>query len=1048
MLKSMSLGRAGRVALFAGVGLASLAVAAPTLAQDSAPAQACLDADSDGVCDPVLNADGSEAQGGAIVVTGSRIKLPNLEGKEPVVTVDAQYIEDRGLTNIADALNEIPGFRGSVTPNGAQGSFGQGVNFINTYGLGSNRTLTLLNGRRVVSSNVTTIFGNAAPGTQVDLNVIPLILVDRIDRVSIGGAPVYGSDAIAGTLNIVMKQDFEGLELRGTSAVTERGDNFRYNLTGAGGINFAGGRGNVAAAFSYESVDGVLGNSRDFLRANLGVLTNPCTSTAGGTCTAVGTVTALGFPNRTPGNDGRINSTIGFNDSATDGFPGTLLVRNVTIPSLSRGGVISNGPGAYNFQFAPDGSIVPFNRGIPFNAALPNGAARASGGDGFTFNDFVQLTSRLERINANLLGSFRVTDNIRLFAEGMFFQGRGDELVQQPTFNSTLFGGVSGPLTFQVTDPRLTAQARAQLASLGYTNTFQVSRANLDLADLTGSSKNRLYRGVLGIDGDFTLFGDREFNFEAYVNYGRNDFTDFGQNINQQRFVNAINNCGTTQIVTGTPTAPQADAACQPLSIFGEGVRSQGALNYILANTVSKTRLEQFVGNVNVGGSPFDIFGNPVAFNAGYEHREEFGSFTPDPFLEAGLGRSVAIAPTRGKYNLDEFFGETLVPLISPSNDFLIHKLEVYGRARLVNNTVNGNFVSWAAGGSFAPLPDLEFRGNYTRSFRAPAIVELFSPRTNVFTTVPDLCSPTARRQGPVPATRTANCVAFLAKFPTATPLLAAGATIPGLNGGNPNLENERANSFSYGVIVRPRFIPDLAVSVDYISIEIQRPIANLSVAQIAAACFDNPVFDTNDPANGNSFCSLIKRDASGQVISDAANPGVSSGFVNGNRTKVSAFQGTLNYRIGLGNFMGEGTKLELGGDLFYLRDRLVDITGVAPLSSDGLVGDPRWQGQLRMRMSNKTWGVSTNVNYVGQQLIAVTQRGPNPNDTREFDHYEPYATVDTALWLDTADDFRLTLSITNLLDRVGQGYYGFVIPGSINDNFGRRYAVTAIKKF
>ena len=143
----------------ASAGAAS-AQAANAQAVAPVPAVNCLDANADGTCDvdAETNADGSSKDEG-IVVTGSRIRLPNLSGKEPVVTVGAEYIENRGLTNVADALNEIPGFRGSVTPQGAQGSFGQGVNFINTYGLGSNRTLTLLNGRRVVSSNVTTIFG-------------------------------------------------------------------------------------------------------------------------------------------------------------------------------------------------------------------------------------------------------------------------------------------------------------------------------------------------------------------------------------------------------------------------------------------------------------------------------------------------------------------------------------------------------------------------------------------------------------------------------------------------------------------------------------------------------------------------------------------------------------------------------------------------------------------------------------------------------------------------------------------------------------------------
>lgn len=1036
------------------IALAGLAGASPALAQsvedqtpreDSKPV-GCVDDDVNNICD---------SEEGAIIVTGSRIRLPNLDSKEPTVTVTSQYINDRGITNAADALNEIPGFRGSVTPNAGQATFGQGVNFINTYGLGSNRTLTLLNGRRVVSSNVTTIFGNAAPGTQVDLNTIPVILIDRIDRVSIGGAPVYGTDAIAGTVNIILKRKFTGLEVRATSAITEEGDNFRYNFTGAGGMNFADGRGNITAALSYENVKGVLGNDRDFFRNNVGGTTNPCTVvTPGNPCSTVNLITSLGFPGRTPQNDGRLNPNIGFNDTTTDGFPGGVLVRNLTIPSLSRNGLISSGSQAFNLQFDPSGNLVSFNRGIPFVAALPNLNARASGGDGFTFNDFIQLTSDIERINANLFATYELTDNLRFFAEGMFFQGKGNELVQQPTFQSSLFGSVSGALTFRVDNPFLNTQARNTLAANGYTTTFQIQRANADLADLTGSSRNRLYRGVAGVEGDFKL-GGRDFNFEVSANYGRNDFVDFGQNINQQKFVNAVNVtsvggqivCSATQTVTGTPTAPVADPSCVPLNLFGGGAPSAAAKAYILQNTVTKTYLEQFVVNANLGGSPFDLFGNPVAFNIGYEHHEESGAFNPDPFLVAGLGRSVAILPTSGGYNLDEQFAEVLVPLITPNNDFVFSKLEAYGRVRNVNNTVNGNFVAWAAGGSFAPIRDVEFRGNYTRSFRAPAIVELFSPTTNIFTTVPDLCSPSNRAAGPVPAIRTANCTAFLTKFPTATPLIAAGATVSGLSGGNPNLDNERANSFTYGVIVRPRFIPNLSVSVDYISIDLKQPISNLTVGTIAQACFDNSEFDVNDPANGNAFCSLIKRDAAGQVINDPINPGVKSGFVNGKSNKVSAIQGTLDYTTGLGGLGIRGT-FEMGADVFYLRNRIVDITGIAPLRSDGLVGDPKWQGQLRLRYFNDSWGMSTNINYVGQQLLAVTQRGGSPNDTREFDHYEPYATVDASIFIKAAANFRLTLAVTNVLNRIGQKYYGFYIPGSINDPFGRRFALTVAKKF
>lgn len=1041
----------------AAIAAALIALSASTgvFAQTTTTTTTETTADSADLDTPeVVNADGSDASDtGGIVVTGSRIKLPNLTSPEPTVTVQGQYLEDRGITNIADALNEIPGFRGSVTPNGAQGSFGQGVNFINSFGLGSNRTLTLLNGRRVVSSNVSSIFGNASGGTQVDLNTIPSILIDRIDRVSIGGAPVYGSDAIAGTVNIILNRKVEGLRASLTSGVTEQGDNFRWNAQVAGGFSFADGRGNITGAIGYEEVEGVVGNQRDFFRANLGNLTNPCT-TFGGTspCTAASqTVAGIGPVGRTPQNDGRINPNIGFNDSATDGFPGTILVSGVTIPSLTRGGLITSGSQQYSLQFDPSGNLVPFDRGILYGGPITSAAARASGGQGFTFNDYIQLTSDIQRINANLFANYELTDWLNVFAEGMYFRGQGDELVQQPTFNSTLFGGVSGPLTFRADNPFLTQQARNTLAANGY-STFRLSRANADLADVTGYSKNDLYRGVFGFDGDFEM-GGRDYNFEVSTTYGRNDFIDFGQGINQQNFINAINVasvggqivCSVTPTVTGT--TPIADPNCKPLNLFGEGLASPEARSYVIQDVVARSRLEQWVVNANFGGSPFDIFGNPVGFNVGYEHRQEKAAFAPDTFLAQGLGRSVAIAPTKGQYNLDEVFGEVLVPLITPQNDFIISKVEAFGRIRYVDNTVNGGFTAWAAGGSIAPIEDIEFRGNFTRSFRAPAIVELYAPISNTFTTVPDLCSTANRAAGSVPAIRTANCTAFLTAFPTATPLAASLATVPGRSGGNPNLQNEQADSYTFGGILRPRFIPGFSLSVDYLNIKLSNPITSLTVPQIASACFDNPEFNTADPANGNQFCSFIRRDSTGQVVVDPLNPGVTSGFINGKVIKFSGIQAVLDYTTKLDG-IGIAGDLDLGGDLFWVENRLVDTTGVAPAASHGLVGDPIWQGQARIRYNNDRWGFAANVNYVGEQLISRFNRGPNPNDTREFDHYDPFVTVDASINFKTADKFTFNIAVTNLFNRIGQKYYGYYIPGAINDPFGRRFSITAAKRF
>lgn len=971
-----------------------------------------------------------------ILVTGSRIRRSAFDTLEPTISIDQKYLQDRGLTNIADALNELPGFRGSVTPAGAQGSYGQGVNFLNSFGLGSNRTLTLVNGRRVVSSNVSTIFGNASPGTQVDLNIINPILIDRTDRVSIGGAPVYGSDAIAGTVNVITKTRFTGLEVAATNGITQYGDNFRVNISAAYGRDFAGGRGNISFAANYEEVDGVMTNDRPFLRVGLGVQNNPTSAQAA----------QLGPIGRSPMNDGRINPLIGFNDSTTDGFPGAILVERAGIPSLSRGGVIVNNgalmPLDFNVQFAPDGTLIPYNRGILYAGVITSAAARNSRGDGFVFNDFTQITSDLRRISANLFINYDITDRIRFSAEGLYFGGRGDELVQQQAFNSSLFAGASSALVFSVNNPLLSQQARNLLVANGYT-TFRLSRIHMDLGDATGVSKNDLYRGVIGVSGDFDAFG-RSFNFELSGVYGRNDYSDFSQQINQQRFVNAINGCVATPTVNATPGfSPVADPNCVPLSVFGEGAPSQAARDYVIQDTLAKSRLEQWVINANIGGAPFDLFGNPVRFNAGYEHREEKASFTPDSFSRQGLGRSVAILPTQGAFNLDEVFGEVLLPIFTPRNDFLFHSLEVFARGRYVHNTVNGGFFAWAAGGSFYPIEDIQIRGNFTRSFRAPSIVELYAPLTNTFTTVADLCNPASVNAGPVPQIRARNCAAFLAKFPNGTPLAAATATVPGRSGGNPNLENEQADSFTFGVIARPRFIPGLTVSVDYLDIKLSKPIANLTVAQIVSGCFDNESFNADDPANGNIFCSRIRRDASGQVPADPANPAVTSGFVNGQQLLFEGIQASLEYVSKLQRLKLPGS-ISVAGELFYVKRRINDVTGVAPARSDGIVGDPEFQGQLRLRYFTEKLSFATNINYVGEQLISRFNRGAQPSDVREFDQYEDFITIDMGLGLQVTNKFRLSAAITNVTNRVGQGYFGYIIPGAVNDPLGRRFALTA----
>lgn len=1046
--------------LLMGAAAFAVAVSASQFAFAQEPVD-CADANDDGVCDSQQQADAGNAD--AIVVTGTRIRLPNLDSIEPTTTVDNRQLRERNFTNIADALNELPGIRGSVTPQGGQG-FGQGVNFVNSYGLGSNRTLTLYNGRRFVSSNVATIFANAGAGTQVDLNVLPSILVDRIDSLSVGGAPAYGSDAISGVVNVFLRTRVTGAEFAVTAGITEEGDNATYNFSGIVGKDFLDDRLNVTLAFSHDEVDGVVFNDREFLRRRIGGATNP-SATQNGT---------LRFPGVTFANDGRLNTGIGFNNSPTDGNPGTVLIRNVNIPFLTPGGLITGtnltGAGtnplnpavpfgvrtANGLQFDINGNLVPFNQGIVYPGTS------GSGGDGFTFADYTQITSDLNRTTANAFVTFAVTSDVELFFEGTYFQSRADELTQQPTFNSSLFGGLSGALSFAVDNPFLTAQARQALVSRGVTS-FSVSRASDDYADLTGFNKTRLFDVVGGFKADVNVFG-KTWNFETYGSHGQTRSRDFGQDLNAQNFINAVNVttnaagqivCTTAQTRPGGFAAPGgtpiADPNCVPLNVFGENRASQAARDYIIEDFVTVSEQRQTVFNANLGGALFDLWAGPIGFNIGYEHRKEFASFTPSDFQQAGRGRSVAITPLSGSYNLDEVFGELAIPLINEDNGVpFIHSAQVIGRGRYTHNTVNGGSFAYTVGGNIAPIPDIEFRGNLTRSFRSPAITELFLPTVNTFAFVPDLCQPSARNAGPAPAVRAANCAAFIAAFPGTdftSPDPASTASVPAQSGGNQNLDNERADSYTFGVLLRPRFIPRLAITADYVDITLNDPIANLTIAQIASGCFDNADFDTSDPVNGNSFCSRIRRGPNGRVSGDPQNPAVVSGFVNGNQIKFSGIQGTIDY-----NFPVLGGNLTVGGNMLYVRRRLVDITGVAPSRTDGTLGDPEFSGQVRLRYAQRDFGVTATVNYTGEQLFSRLNRatgvsGSGP-DAREIDKLDDYVVVSGGIFFDPADDFRLTLSVTNLFNRQGQSYFGELIPASYNDTLGRRFQISARAKF
>jgi len=1002
----------------------------------------------------------------AITVTGSRIKRAGFDTLEPGSSVSREDIDVRGITNVADSLNELPGFGIGVTPEGGQAGFGAAVNFANRFGLGTNRTLTVVNGRRFVSSNPITIFGPAAPGVQVDLNAIPTQLIERVDNLTVGGAPVYGSDAIAGTINLTLRQDYEGAEVGATYGLSSRGDNERFNGRGLWGMNFADGRGNVTLAASLDTVKGVNQIDREIFRRAPLFAVNPL---ANGLALQ---------PGRTTANDGRVNPLIPFNTGAADGIPNAVLIFNRRLSQLTPGGVLFPATGATTLdaagtlrgfgadsrtylQFDASGNLVPYNPGISF------GGTDASGGDGWFLVENGQITSDVDRANVFSSGHFDFSDALTGYYEALYFQSEGTEINDQPVFNATQFGGASAPLIFPANDPRLNSNAQARLAALGVTS-FRLSRASRDLVVNAARNETQLYRGVVGARYDFD-FADRAMTWDTSVNYGRSDSENFANVLNQQNFINAINATrnaagqivcnpsGTIGVFAGG-RSPIADPNCVPLDIFGEGRPSDAASQYVTGRTNAKSLVEQTIFNTNISGALIDYYAGSAQFALGYEYRKEQGNFNPDAFQRAGLGRAVPIGANGGEYDTNELFGELLIPLVSPDAEIPgMYAIDIELKGRRVDSSVNGAFNTYTYGLQWSVLPDLRLRGNRTRSLRAPALVELFTPRSTAFFAANDPCDgrfigqPSAPGRPAGPGTpRFENCQALFRSLGLATPAqpltnfnsTIVGASQQGITTGDASLRNEDAFSGTFGFVWEPEFFPGFSMSADYIEIAIEDAISSLTATQLSNLCYDDPNFDRSNPRNGNAFCSRINRTANGQILNTinpdgTSIPAVQTGFFNASSVDFRGITAQIGY-----DFETEsGYRFNFDVNAFNMRELKTLLNAGAPDFDDGELGNPPRQYQFKTGVNKGRFGVTAQANY---QSAQVFNRVFNV-ETRDILKLPSYTTFDLGVAYTINDNALLRFAMTNVSDKepptgtTGIGVY---------DILGRRMTISGEYRF
>lgn len=818
-------------------GALAIAVAAVLLAAPAAMAQQ----------DPVEE----------VVVTGSRIARPNLESAVPITTVSGEELFQTGNTSMGDLLNDLPSLRSTFSQSNSSRFLGTtGLNLLDLRGLGTQRTLVLVNGRRHVGADI------LANAVSPDVNTFPTDLVERIDVVTGGNSAIYGSDAIAGVVNFVLKRDFEGLQVRGQVGQSAESDGETAYASVLAGTNFMDDRGNIAVNVEYAKQEAFFASDRSHLRRQGGFVTTD-SDPAGSP--------SDGVPDRTFYSDIRFASL-------TNG--GSLLLTPTAASGLAPcGRDSSNRAFGCSFAFQSDGSLVA-QTGDRIGLA-PTGNYNGGNGSNNRERKALGIFPDLDRISVNVFGHLTISEAFEPFIEAKyvrtdsmryggpaFFQGGtidGDR--ERPRFDN--------PFLSETTRD----QIRAAYTQMGFDvpaddDTIALRRNLLDLGGRQEDATRETTRVVLGVGGDFA----DDWNYEVSVNVGRfKEDTDVLGNLNVQRFLLAMDSTrdANGNIVCRSQIDPAAQliypfsnsdefatsllandiASCVPLNPFGEGSITPQMRNYLVQNTTSVAEIEQFVVAASVAGSTrrwFELPAGPIGLAFGVEHRTEDNYFKSDDLVENGMTFYNALPffnpPT---FEVNEAFTEFRVPLLEGKPFAQSLTLNAAGRYADYKGPT-GEVFAHNYGLEWAPIDSLRFRLGKARAVRAPNLVDRFAPLGQNFSLVNDPCS--ARNIATGSANRAANCAA--AGIPASYDFVYA-SSLSFVSGGNPDLNEETSDSFTAGLVFRPDFVPGLSLSVDYFDIEIDDVITAPSAQQILDACYDSA--DLN-----NQFCALFQRAGAG----------------------------------------------------------------------------------------------------------------------------------------------------------------------------------------
>lgn len=948
-----------------------------------------------------------EADDTAIVVTGSRLASPNLESASPVTVVTAEEIKGTGTTRVEDLVNSLPQVFAGQGSNYANGASGAAT--LNLRGLGSERTLVLVNGRRLTPGDPST--------SAADINVIPGAMVKRIDVLTGGASSVYGADAVSGVVNFVMDTKFEGFRIDGqysfynhnndigsqvTNALAARGyaiprgmvtDGGTVDATVAFGTSFDDGRGHISAYAGYRKVDAVLQRDRDYSACSLAARTTAQVAANGALYSCGGSATSA-------------------NGTVFDGSSSTY--------QIGAGRTLVPGFTPYNF-----GPLNYFQR--------PD-----------------------ERYTAGVFAEYEVSDSLKPYMEFMFMDDRTvAQIAPSGNFGNTLSINCDNPLlgagqaAILCAPGNLLSDPSNPFATVGNSggtplvftdalgNTYnkgfaQILRRNVEGGGRQSDLQHTSYRGVLGLKGDL---GDT-WSYDLYYQYGRTVYNQIYKNdFSVSRITKALDvvddgsgNAVCRSFLDGT------DPNCVPWDIWGPaGSVTQAALNYVQVPGLAKgINTEQIVSGALTGDlgaygikSPAANDGVGIAFGA--EYRKATLDFVTDVSFQTGdlAGQGGATPSVAGSFSVKEVFGELRMPLVQES---FVHDLTLTAGYRYSSYDVNGggsfNTDTYKIEGEFAPIRDVRFRAGYNRAVRAPTLQDLFAPQLVALDGSTDPCAGFA-----ITAADTGCLAQGLSIGQVVAPNPADQYN--GLGGGNPFLNPEVADTYTVGVVLQPGFLPGFSLSVDWFNIKVKNAIQGIGADTIVTQCTN-----TADPF----FCSLINRDASGSLWRTnggyIVNTPQNIGYAQTKGIDVSAAYSRQLGGLGRMNVSFVGTWL----------DKLESFDGITiPVDCVGYHGalcgtpNPKWRHQMRVGLDTKMGiGVSVRWRYFDSVVQDRSSSNPNLSGTTQPANLKIPAVsyFDLALTADVGDNFKFRLGANNLLDKTPPLTVGAACPaGPCNGN-------------